>query len=86
MKTTPETEAKIVRLHYAEHWPVGTIATQIQAHPDVVRRVLGLGEPRARARTETDPAANHPVLPPARPRSQTALCDRPSWSISRSSA
>ena len=47
MKTTPETEAEIVRLHYAEHWPVGTIATQIQAHPDVVRRVLGLGEPRA---------------------------------------
>jgi len=46
MKTTPETEAEIVRLHYAEHWPVGTIATQIQAHPDVVRRVLGLGEPR----------------------------------------
>ena len=47
MKTTPEIEAEIVRLHYAEHWPVGTIATQIQAHPDVVRRVLGLGEPRA---------------------------------------
>ena len=47
MKTTPETEAEIVRLHYAEHWPVGAIATQIQAHPDVVRRVLGLGEPRA---------------------------------------
>jgi transposase len=47
MKTTPETEAEIVRLHYAEHWPVGTIATQIQAHPDVVRRVLGLGAPRA---------------------------------------
>ena len=47
MKTTAETEAEIVRLHYAEHWPVGTIATQIQAHPDVVRRVLGLGEPRS---------------------------------------
>jgi transposase len=47
MKTTPETEAEIVRLHYAEHWPVGTIATQLEAHPDVVRRVLGLGEPRA---------------------------------------
>lgn len=47
MKTTPEIEAEIVRLHYAEHWPVGTIATQIQIHPDVVRRVLGLGVPRA---------------------------------------
>jgi len=47
MKTTPEIEAEIVRLHYAEHWPVGTIATQLDAHPDVVRRVLGLGEARA---------------------------------------
>ena len=46
MKTTPEIEAEIVRLHYAEHWPVGTIATQIAAHPDVVRRVLGLGGAR----------------------------------------
>lgn len=47
MKTTPELEAEIVRLHYAEHWPVGTIATQLAVHPDVVRRVLGLGAPRA---------------------------------------
>ena len=47
MKTTSEIEAEIVRLHYAEHWPVGTIASQLQAHPDVVRRVLGLGQPRA---------------------------------------
>lgn len=46
MKTTPELEAEIVRLHYAEHWPVGTIARQLDVHPDVVRRVLGLGEPR----------------------------------------
>ncbi len=46
MKSTPELEAEIVRLHYAEHWPVGTIATQLEAHPDQVRRVLGLGEAR----------------------------------------
>jgi len=26
MRTTREGEAEIVRLHYAEHWPVGTIA------------------------------------------------------------
>ena len=49
MKGTPELEAEIVRLHYAEHWPVGTIATQLGAHPDQVRRVLGLGEARAPA-------------------------------------
>ena len=47
MKSTPELEAKIVRLHYAEHWPVGTIATQLEIHVDQVRRVLGLDEPRA---------------------------------------
>ena len=46
MKTTAEVEAEIVRLHYAEHWPVGTIATQLELHPDVVKRVLGLGVPR----------------------------------------
>lgn len=42
--TTPELEAEIVRLHYAEHWRVGTIATQLGIHPDVVRRVLGLSD------------------------------------------
>jgi transposase len=46
MRSTPELEAEIVRLHYAEHWPVGTIATQLETHPDQVRRVLGLGEAR----------------------------------------
>jgi transposase len=47
--TTPEAEAEILRLHYAEHWRVGTIAAQLGIHPDVVRRVLGLGEARAEA-------------------------------------
>jgi transposase len=42
--TTPELEAEIVRLHFAEHWRVGTIAAQLGVHPDVVRRVLGIGE------------------------------------------
>jgi hypothetical protein len=44
MKTTPEVE--LVRLHNAEHWRVGMIANQLDVHPDVVRRVLGLGAPR----------------------------------------
>jgi transposase len=47
MKSTPELEAEMLRLHYAEHWPVGTIATQLSAHPDQVRRVLGLDDKRA---------------------------------------
>jgi transposase len=41
-----ETEAEIRRLHYAEHWPIGTIARQLGVHDDVVRRVLGLLTPR----------------------------------------
>jgi transposase len=47
MKTTPELEAEILRLHHAEHWPPGTIATQLGAHVDQVHRVLGLDQPRA---------------------------------------
>jgi len=47
VKSTPDLEADIVRLYYAEHWPVGTIATQLETHVDVVRRVLGLDAPRA---------------------------------------
>ena len=42
-------DSDIVRLHYAEHWPVGTITTQRGLHSDVVKRVLGLGEPRTEA-------------------------------------
>src|SRR5512144_426421 len=45
--TTPAQDAEIIRLHYAEHWPVGTITTQLGLHPDVVKRVLGLGDARA---------------------------------------
>ncbi|MCP5021565.1 MAG: IS21 family transposase [bacterium] len=42
MKKIPtELEAKIVRMHHAESWPVGTIARQLGVHHSVVRRVLG---------------------------------------------
>jgi transposase len=61
MKSTPELEAEILRLHYAEHWPVGTIATQLHAHPDQVRRVLGLDT----ARTPSQP--RHRLIDPYRP-------------------
>ena len=44
--SAPELDAEMVRLYYAEHWRVGTIATQLGVHPDVVRRVLGLGQQR----------------------------------------
>lgn len=57
-----ETAAEIRRLYFAEHWKIGTIATQLGVHEDVVRRVVGpLGpEPRARSVRETllDPYAS----------------------------
>ena len=52
MTVPKEVEVNILRLHYREHWRVGTIATQLGVHPDVVRRALGFkqadGEPVAR--------------------------------------
>jgi transposase len=45
--TTPAQDAEIVRLHYVEHWPIGTITAQLGLHPDVIKRVLGRGEASA---------------------------------------
>ncbi len=47
MTVSLETEVEIRRLHFAEHWPVGTIASQLGVHVDVVKRVLGLLTPKA---------------------------------------
>jgi transposase len=62
MTATAETEAEIRRLFHAEHWRVGTIASQLAVHEDVVRRVLGLLDrvrraPRPRPRL-VDPYAD----------------------------
>src|SRR5262245_61085589 len=35
-----EVVAEIRRLYYAEHWRIGTIASQLDVHPEAVRRVL----------------------------------------------
>jgi transposase len=43
-----ETEVEILRLHYSEHWRIGTIARQLGVHADAVRRVLAI-----RSQTET---------------------------------
>jgi transposase len=42
MTIDDETALKIRRLFFAEHWPIGTIATQVDVHPEVVKRVAGL--------------------------------------------
>ena len=58
-------EAEVRRLHFAEHWKVGTIATQLGLHHDTVERVLGLGK-GARARPvvrDADAAASEVPLP-----------------------
>lgn len=46
MTVTPDVEAEIRRLYFAEHWKRGTIATQLDVHADVVARVLGNFGPR----------------------------------------
>ena len=38
--TAPEEHARIRRLHFAEHWKVGTIATQLGLHHDTVEAAL----------------------------------------------
>ena len=48
MTITTEREAQIRRLYFVEHWPVGTISSQLLQHEDVVKRVLGLLEPPQR--------------------------------------
>lgn len=45
-----EVAATIRRLYYGEHWKVGTIATQLGVHEDVVNRVLGPRGPEPKDR------------------------------------
>lgn len=48
MTIANDTEAEIRRLHYAEHWRIGTIAEQLGVHHTTVQRVLAdSGVPRA---------------------------------------
>ncbi len=42
-----ELKAQILRLHFAEGWPVGTIAANLGVHHETVRRVLEAGVPKA---------------------------------------
>jgi len=40
----PEMIVKIRHLFFAEHWKIGTIAAQLELHPDTVRRALETGQ------------------------------------------
>ena len=37
---SPETRAQIRRYFFAEHWKIGTIATELGVHPDAVRHAI----------------------------------------------
>src|SRR5713101_5057701 len=37
---SPETRVQIRRYFYAEHWKIGTIAQNLDVHPDTVRRAI----------------------------------------------
>ena len=37
---SPETRAEIRRYFYAEHWKIGTIARELNVHPDAVRNAI----------------------------------------------
>lgn len=55
-----EEKAKIRRLFFAEHWKVGTIASQLNLHPDAVRRAIdserfNAGRPVCLRQRITDP-------------------------------
>lgn len=62
MALTPETEAEILRRHHADHWPVGTIAAQLNLHRDSVARVLTQAGLPSLNRIER-PSAIDPYLP-----------------------
>lgn len=72
-----ELAERIVRLHYVEHWKVGTIASQIGVHHSTVKRVLGehgVALPKHERRSMVDPylpfihevLAEYPTLPASR--------------------
>jgi transposase len=58
----PEKEAEVLRLHHAEHWKIGTIATQLGLHHTTVRRVLAQQGVEA-ARHTGRPSIADPFVP-----------------------
>ena len=62
MAIAPELRAQLLRLYQAEHWRVGTIASQLHLHRDTVQRVLGQACVM-RAATPLRPSQIDPYLP-----------------------
>ena len=57
-----ELENRIRRLHFAEHWKVGTICSHLDVHRDVVLRVIGRAD-RPKAVAAPRPWQVEPFLP-----------------------
>jgi transposase len=55
-------EAEVLRLHHAEHWPIGTIARQLLLHHSTVRRVLAQAGVPAAQKTQR-PSLADPFIP-----------------------
>lgn len=55
-------EAEILRLYHTEHWPIGTLATQLRVHHSTVRRVLAQAGVPAAQKTAR-PSIVEPFLP-----------------------
>ena len=68
---TPEQHAEIRRLHYGEHWKVGTIAAALGVHHDTVRAAIANDAGRA-AGTAGDPARPVSALHPRHARAVSA--------------
>ena len=78
MTIDKKTRAEILRLHHAETWKIGTIASQLGVHHITVRRVLADDEVprhmRRQRRSKLDPfmpfirqtLAKYPMLPASR--------------------
>lgn len=60
-----ELDAEIRRLHFAEHWKAGTIASNLGVHPDAVRRALRLNDRKLPAQ-HPRPRMIDPFLPMVR--------------------
>lgn len=71
-------EAEILRLHHAEGWPIGTIATQLRVHHGTVRRVLSQASVPAAA-----PAVRATLIDPYRAFILQSLEKYPSLRASR---
>ncbi len=72
MTIPEEREVEVRRLYYAEHWKVGTIASELGVHHSAVERVLGLQEKHALAR-----APQQSLLEPYKPLIQEHLARHP---------